>query len=75
MFKLEYTPKRTGMFYFSIFFMEINTSKAELPSGVCATGSTVYDAAIQFRSDNNRIKAFFNPQPDLEEQYFGFVVK
>jgi hypothetical protein len=73
--ELEYKPKRTGMYYFSIYIMEINTSKADLPTGVCATGSPVYEATIHFRGDNNQMNALFQPQPGLEEQYYGFIVK
>jgi hypothetical protein len=73
--ELEYKPKRKGMYYFSIHFMEINTSKADLPNGVCAAGSTVYDATIHFKGDNNQMKALFKPGPGLEEQYYGFIVK
>jgi len=73
--ELEYIPKRAGMYYFSTDFIEINTSKAILPEGVCATGSGIYDAVIHVRGDNNQVRLFFQPPPGLEEHYFGFIVK
>ena len=73
--ELEYKPKRKGMYYFSIYFLEIKTSKEDLPTGVCATGSDVYDATIHFKGDNNQMNALFQPGPGLEERYYGFIVK
>jgi hypothetical protein len=64
--ELEYVPKQKGAYYFDPNFMVINTSRADLPKGVCDEGDPLYDARILFSPDDDQID---------HESYFGFVVE
>lgn len=73
--ELEYTAKRKGMFYFSNDFIEINTSRTEVPEGVCMTGDAVLDAKLRLQGDNNKIEQIFKPEKGLTDTYYGFIVE
>lgn len=64
--ELEYTTKQPGAYYFDPNFLEISTSRADLPKGSCAVGDPQFDAHL-----------FFNPANDQipQDGYFGFIVE
>lgn len=64
--ELEYTARQPGAYYFDPNFMEISTSRADLPKGTCDGGDPNYDA-----------KLFFDPTDDgiPDDGYFGFLVE
>ncbi|HEX6890052.1 MAG TPA: hypothetical protein VF141_05155 [Chryseolinea sp.] len=66
MVELEYRVKQSGVYYFDPNFLEISTSRADLPKGTCSEGDPQFDARV-----------FFNPISDqIEDQaYFGFIVE